>query len=83
MRKTILFIGITTVLLAVGCNKDDDNNGDCTSEKTCFECVNCQGQYGHLIDGEYCKDGFDNCQDWEAAKTNYETNDGCDCEYTD
>ncbi|MFA5573943.1 MAG: hypothetical protein WC994_02685 [Brumimicrobium sp.] len=83
MKKMILLCCITAMMLATGCSKDDNNNGSgCISEYSCFECTNCQGNYGHLIDGEYCVDGYDNCEDWETAKVNYETNDGCDCEYT-
>lgn len=82
MRELILITSLTTLMFAFGCNKDDENGSECSSGYTCFECQNCQGQYGHLINGEYCVDGFDNCEDWEVAKVNYETNDNCDCEYT-
>jgi len=78
--KHKLLILFFALLWFSACKKDDDNN--CGQNATCFTCENCQGQYGHLINGEYCVDGYDNCEDWEAAKTHYETNDGCDCQYT-
>jgi len=78
MNKTILKLSLVALISVLGCNKDDK----CSSGNTCFECSNCQGQYGHLINGEYCVDGYDNCKDWEAAKTNYENNDGCTCQFT-
>lgn len=71
MKKVILTLGIATIASLFGCRKDDGSGSNCSSSGyTCFECQNCQGQYGHLINGEYCLDGFD------------ETNDNCDCEYT-
>lgn len=83
MKKMILLCCITAMMSATGCSNDDNDNGSgCASQYSCFECTNCQGQYGHLINGKYCVDGYDNCEDWETAKVNYETNDGCDCEYT-
>ncbi len=81
LLMTFTFIGL---LCAYGCTKSNENGpgDDCNSGYSCFECTNCQGPYGHLINGEYCVSGFDNCEDWENAKTNYETNDGCQCAFT-
>jgi hypothetical protein len=69
--------------LAASCSNDDDAGdvGNCDLTATCFACVNCQGHYGHMLNGEYCVDGFDNCEDWEAMKAFRESEDGCDCQY--
>ncbi len=86
MKKLMFTLGLATMILFIGCEKDDDENGNgsggCGSQYSCFECTDCEGPYGHLLNREYCVDGFDNCEDWETAKVNYETNDGCNCEYT-
>lgn len=79
MKTAITILSISVMILLTGCNKSNN----CNSSSTCFVCENCQGQYSHLINGqEKCVDGYDNCEDWEEAKTNYEVNDGCDCQYT-
>lgn len=81
MKKTFNLIGLTLgvgLVLLTACNKDDSS---CGEPSTCYTCTNCQGQYGHLINGEKCVDGFDNCEDWKNAKTTFETEDGCDCAY--
>lgn len=80
---TTFMLGVCFVLV-VSCSKDDDGvkkDGDCNPTATCFTCDNCLGQYGHMLNGEYCVDGFDNCEDWEAMKTFRESEDGCDCQY--
>lgn len=81
MKKIILSLSFVALLFAIGCNKDENEESAC-SQYTCFECANCQGQYAHLMNGEYCVDGFDNCDDWLDAKNQRETNNACDCQFT-
>lgn len=76
---------LTTLLIAVSiisfsCSKSTGNE-NCDKPSSCFTCTNCQGQYGHLINGQYCVDGFDNCDDWVEAKSNHESLSSCTCEY--
>ena len=82
MNKKIIKVLALTAVLATGiyaCSKDDDN--DPSNGKDCFTCQNCEGQYGHLMNIQYCVDGFDNREDWLDAKKQREENNNCDCEF--
>jgi hypothetical protein len=70
-----LFVGLSLA----SCSKDDDK--DPSNGKDCFTCQNCEGQYSHLMNIEYCVDGFDNRGDWLDAKKQRENTNNCDCEF--
>jgi len=80
MKKQIVLLLVSTFMLTISCTKST-GDANCDKPSSCFTCTNCQGQYGHLIDGQYCVQGFDNCEDWVEAKSNHENNSGCTCEY--
>ena len=82
MKNGLLHASLFLVVGLLSCSSEENaSDNNCNPNATCFTCTNCAGQYGHLIDGTYCVDGFDNCADWEQAKTNYETTDSCTCNY--
>ena len=67
---------LALLLICSACEEEEKK-----PEHSCYTCTGCQGQYGQLLNGEYCTDGFDNRQDWEAMKAVRENEDGCKCEY--
>lgn len=73
-KKKIKVLALIAVLTTgiYACSKD---------RKKCFTCQNCEGQYGHLMNKQYCVDGFDNREDWLDAKKQREANNNCDCEF--
>lgn len=73
--KKTLWVFALVVLAASACNKEDE-----PSANDCYTCSDCQGQYGNLINGEYCVDGFDSRADWQAAREEYENEENqCTC----
>lgn len=77
MKRFSKILGISLLATTLGfmaCSKEGDNKNEC------YTCTDCQGQYGHLLNGEKCSDGFDNKEDWREHKKNMEEENGCKCE---
>lgn len=86
MKRTFKLMSLTLCtgfIMLVSCKKDDDKNKkDDSNGSDCYTCQNCEGQYGHMLNREYCVDGFDNRQDWLDMKATYESApNNCDCEF--
>lgn len=72
-KSTILLLFVFFVFIS--CEEEADSSNDC------YTCDNCTA-YPNILNGrQYCVEGFDNRSDWEQAKTGYETDSGCTCEF--